>query len=188
MRRILSPTICEATRIPPAPPRSSTSASMSSLPASRLIPSIGARSSARAARHVRRQLEVAQLLLVVERRALAGGARHHDAVGAVFEQVLDQTCRRGLVDAAFAVERRDHRRDDASDAHARISTRSGGTGRVPYLPAAPGPRVAESGPRRSAAVARLDQASGPCRREAVAAGAPGPWPRPARAPARPGAR
>jgi len=49
-----------------------------------------------------------QLLVVAERRRLAGRARDHEAVRAVLDQMPRQPSRAGIVDSAVLVERRDH--------------------------------------------------------------------------------
>jgi hypothetical protein len=63
------------------------------------------------------ELEQAQRLVVGERRALAGGAGHDDAVGAVVEQVAEERDERVLVDAAVVSERRQRGCDDAPVSH-----------------------------------------------------------------------
>src|SRR5437867_976307 len=71
----------------------------------------------RVARLGHRKLEQAIVLLVGERRTLTCGAGDHYAVAPVFQQVLEQAHERLLVDGSIRRERRDHRRDDASNRH-----------------------------------------------------------------------
>src|SRR3954467_15906055 len=70
-------------------------------------------------------LEQPQLLRVAQRRALAGGAGHDDAVGAIVGQVAEQAHERLLVDPAARVERRDHCCEHPTDQHGPI---------IPILP------------------------------------------------------
>ena len=61
-----------------------------------------------------RQLDDAQVLLVGQRRGLAGRAADDEAVGAVVGQVVQQVDERLLVDVQVVVERRDDRGEDGS--------------------------------------------------------------------------
>ena len=58
-----------------------------------------------------------QVLLVGERRGLAGGSAHDDSVGAVLEQMLHEACRGLLVEASLRVEGGHHRGQDCAELH-----------------------------------------------------------------------
>jgi hypothetical protein len=73
------------------------------------------------------QLEQPALLLVVQRRALAGRSGDHDSGRAVGQQMVHEIDGGGLVNAAAVVERGDHRGEHASDRHrARLPRKTGG--------------------------------------------------------------
>jgi hypothetical protein len=57
------------------------------------------------------------LLVVGQRGALAGRPREHEAVRPVLEEMPDELRRRVLGERAVRSERRDHRREDAAEAH-----------------------------------------------------------------------
>jgi hypothetical protein len=62
-------------------------------------------------------------LVVAQRRAFAGGARHDEPIGAVLQQVAAKCNCRLVIDLAVRAERRDHRGQQAlvgaHEAHSR---------------------------------------------------------------------
>src|SRR5207237_9055144 len=71
--------------------------------------------------------EQAPLLVVREGRGLARGTRHHQAVGAVVEQVRGELLRAVEIQGIVVAERGDHRREHRSEpaAHELSSARWG---------------------------------------------------------------
>ena len=88
---------------------------------------------------VEHRLEQRELLVVGQRRRLAGRAGEHEAVGAVVDEVAGERARRGDVERAVVAERRDHRRDDATERRGSALSHAGIVrARVPFPPAADG--------------------------------------------------
>src|SRR6478736_8387163 len=72
-----------------------------------------------------READQLLVLIDVDRRRLAGGAHHHDAVGALLDVPVDQPPEGGEVERCVLLPCRLHRGDDRNQAscnHARILT------------------------------------------------------------------
>src|SRR3954451_1003401 len=82
------------------------------------------------------QLDDAQVLLVAQRRRLAGGAADDEAVRPVGGEVLQEVDERLLVDVEVVVERRDDRGEDGTQpghvAHCPMTSRQGDPRRSPW--------------------------------------------------------
>ena len=112
------------------------------------------------------------MLVVVERRGLAGRPADDEAVGAVGGEMVHQGDERLLVDPAVGVERRDDRRQDAPQLH-DLSVADARVRRPPHTRPSPcPPRTQTQAARPTPPPARCARRSSPCAGRRPRAGSP----------------